>query len=310
MEEKRRTIVGGRSRGNRLIVDFPRNIEILIKKAKVDDEFRRKLLDDPLKAAGSIELELSDQEIKILKNVPASMLQTIIDNTPVPSQHIEAFRNARKAAVLVLLLGTTAVVPPLAAAGQMEAPTFSIEQYDESRVRMASIQKALENYKTTRGRYLTTQEWEESINPLSEYLANSELYDPWNRKFHYADYKEGGEIVDYRLESTGLDIYSYLDNIPCPHDTEKHLFLEDPPIMIQYPVQDQSIKFKAQTELRAEHQNPRVLVNWYLDDKKIGQTSGAHTLDVKLQPGEHTLSLIDENDYTTSVSFTVSDRSY
>jgi len=303
MDEKRRTIVGGRSLGNRLLVDFPRSIEILLKKAKADDEFRKSLLQDPVHAAESIELELSEQEINTLKNVPVSVLQTIIENTPVPKQHIDAFRTARNAAVLALLLGTTAVVPPLAAAGIREIPTSSAEQYDEARTRMNAIQRALESYKGEYGRYLTTQEWEANMNPFPEYIQNSELFDPWHRKFHYADYKEGGEIVGYRLESTGLDINSYFDNIFCPADAEKHAFLEDSPITIQYPREGQAIKSGPQTELRASHQNPRVIVDWYLDDRNAGRTVGNNVLSVDLQPGKHTLLLVDENDYRSTVSF-------
>lgn len=307
MEEKRRTIVGGRSRGNRLLGNFPRGIEILLKKAKVDDAFRQRLLQDPFSAAESIELELSEQESKTVKNIPLSMLQTIINNTPVPKQYENTFRTAQKAAVLVLLLGTTAVIPSVTATGVEEGPTFSTEQFDVARERMAAVQNALEVYKAEKGRYPSTQEWLDEINPLSAYLPNSDLYDPWHRKFHYEDFKEGGTIVNYRLESFGLDINSPVDNIPCPAETAAHIFLEDPPMKIVYPGRDHIVNAGSANELQAEHLNPKVLVDWYLDDQKVGQTAGSNVVPIELKPGKHTLRLVDENNYSTSITFIVAE---
>jgi len=307
MEEKRRTIVGGRSRGNRLLGNFPRSIEILLKKAKVDEAFRECVLRDPLAAAASIELELSEQEIITLKNIPQSMLITIIENTPVPKQYVTTFRTAQKAAVLVLLLGTTAVIPAVTATGVEEGPTFSAEQFDVARERMAAVQAALEVYKSEQGRYPTTEEWQENINPLSGYVPNSDLYDPWHRKFHYEDYKEGGAVVNYRLESIGLDINSPVDNIPCPTDTGMHLFLQDSPIRIIYPGEDTAVPAGSTVQFQAEHKNPKVLVDWYLDDEKIGQTAGAAMISTALTPGLHKLLLVDENNYRTSLSFTAAE---
>jgi membrane carboxypeptidase/penicillin-binding protein PbpC len=307
MEEKRRTIVGGRSRSNRLLENFPRSIEVLLKKARVDDAFRELLLQNPFTAAESIELHLGEQEINTLKNIPQSLLKMVIDNTPVPKQHVQTFRTAKKAAVLVLLLGTTVIVPPVTAAGVAEAPTFSTEQYELASERMAAVQRALEAYKTDHGRYPSTEEWLETLSPLAAYLPNSDLYDPWHRKFHYEDFKEGGKIVNYRLESIGLDINSPIDNIPCPKDTVQHLFLEESPINILYPSRDQVIRTELQIEFRAEHQNSKVLIDWYLDGDKVGQTVGNNVLSVEVKSGEHTLLLVDENDYSTSANFTVID---
>ena len=291
MEEKRITIVGGRSSGNRLLENFPRSIEILLKKARVDDAFRESVLQNPFAAAKSIELELSEQEINTLKNIPQSLLRPIIDNTSVPKQHVQAFRTAKKAAVLVLLLGTTVIVPQIAATGAREAPTFSTEQYQLASERMAMVQRALEAYKNDYGRYPSTNEWLQIPSPLTAYIPNSDLYDPWHRKFHYEDFKEGGRIVSYRLESTGLDINSPIDNIPCPNDTAQHLFLEDSPINILHPSGDRVVKTGPQIEFRAEHQNSNVLIDWYLDGEKVGQTVGNSVLWVEVKSGDHTLQL-------------------
>ena len=305
MENKRRTIVGGRSRGTRLAGNFPRSVEVLLKKAKVDNGFREILIRDPLAAAGSIELELTVSEIGMLKNIPEPMLRTIIDNTPVPKQHVHTFRTAQKAAVLALLLGTTAVMPSVTATGQEEDPMFSSDQFDLASERMASVQHALELYKTEHGRYPSTQEWQAVDNPLTVFISNSDLFDPWQRKFHYEDFKEGGEIVGYRLESVGLDVNSPVDNIPCPVDGGKHLFLTESPLSILYPETAIRIDSAGIAELKAVHDNPRVIVTWYLDGKEVGQTVGENTLDVRLTPGKHTLKLVDENDYFAVVTFSV-----
>ena len=99
MNDERRTIVGGRSRSNRLVGDFPRGIEILLKKASVDPVFRQFLLQDPLTAAQSIELDLKPVEISILNNTPISILQRMIASIRVPKQHVNTFRTGKTAAI-------------------------------------------------------------------------------------------------------------------------------------------------------------------------------------------------------------------
>ena len=222
-----RTIVGGRSRSNRLAGEFPRGIEILLKKARVDAAFRARLLKDPLSAAASISLELSRQEIHIIDSTPQSLLQAMISNTHVPKQHVNTFRTAKTAAILALILGSTVVVPPLAAAGAGAMPSASTEQIELVRQRMAAVQDALEAFRLDNGRYPSNEEWTATSGPLTDYLSVSDLYDPWERKLHYQAIKEGETIVNYRLESLGLDAESTEDNIPCPIAPEDHRFNEE-----------------------------------------------------------------------------------
>ena len=67
-ESVRTTIVGGRPPGSgQPIGPIPRGIEILLKKAAVDTEFREILLDDPNQAAAAIELELEPVESAMLQ---------------------------------------------------------------------------------------------------------------------------------------------------------------------------------------------------------------------------------------------------
>jgi membrane carboxypeptidase/penicillin-binding protein PbpC len=107
------------------------------------------------------------------------------------------------------------------------------------------------------------------------------------------------------LESVGLDINSPLDNIPCPTNSGEHLFLQESPITILYPGANHRVASGGPIELKAEHDNPRVVINWYVDGKNVGQTVGNNVLSVHLEAGNHTLEVVDENDYSSTVTFTV-----
>ena len=76
MKSISRTIVGGRSGDDPSFGRFPRGIEILLKKAKVNLSFRSFFLSDPFSAAASIELDLKDNEKKILSSI-TDALQTL-----------------------------------------------------------------------------------------------------------------------------------------------------------------------------------------------------------------------------------------
>ncbi len=86
------TIVGGRPPGSGTKVGaIPRGIEVLIKKASVDPEFRRLLLEKRGEAAKEIELELTEVERNTLSSIPAEQLEKIIDNTKVRPEHRAIF---------------------------------------------------------------------------------------------------------------------------------------------------------------------------------------------------------------------------
>ncbi|MCL2709747.1 MAG: Os1348 family NHLP clan protein [Planctomycetaceae bacterium] len=106
-ESVRTTIVGGRPPGSgQPLGPVPRGIEILLKKAVVDPEFRKLLLDDPNKAAVSIELELQPVEQAMLQTLPKEQLATVIDKTEVPEPHRRAFLGTAAATMLALLTGS------------------------------------------------------------------------------------------------------------------------------------------------------------------------------------------------------------
>lgn len=308
MSDERRTIVGGRSRSDRLVGEFPRSIEILLKKASVDSVFKQLLLRDPLNAAQSIVLDLKPVEINILTNTSISILQSMISNIRVPKQHIKTFRTGTIAAIFAVLMSTT-VVSPLLAGGQMDLPEQGIDQEELARERMIVIQGALEAYRNDQGSYPSTSAWFEIPDLLSEYTPLSEIYDPWKRKFHYKALKEGGEIVNYKLESLGIDDEYFDDNIPCPIDTDGHRFTGISPINILYPLEENKIIMDdlpdGTLQFRAEHENERVLVDWYLNDVRVGITLKIHNLIIRPDRGEYTLLLVDENEESAGIIFSI-----
>jgi type II secretory pathway pseudopilin PulG len=304
MKEENRTIVGGRPGADRAAGDFPRGVEILLKKAKADPQFRELLLQEPIAAAQSLSLWLSEGETRMLRSIPKSLMETMVAHTVVPRQHIKIFQNAKTAGVLALLLASTVVMPSFAAAG-VETPQAAPAEQTLAKERMQEVQKALEAYRKEHGRYPSTSEGLEMPNPLSDYLpAAAQIYDPWQRKLHYLAFKEQGKIVNYLLESLGPKEASYYDNITCPLDTEAHRFPEMSPVRVIYPEPGCTIQaFGKSLLLKAEHANRRVIVKWYLDDVEVGSTTGTHELSVKAQPGFHQLLLKDENEYSALVHF-------
>jgi hypothetical protein len=114
-----RTIVGSRPPDHPGIPeDVPRGIEVLLRKAAVDAEFRDRLVTDPKGAATSIGLALSPGEKAILGSVPADALTGMIDRVEVPDEHQSVFRGRIAAAMLALVAGTAfACAPPGIAPG-------------------------------------------------------------------------------------------------------------------------------------------------------------------------------------------------
>ena len=79
---------------------IPRGIEVLVKKASVDPDFKTLLLQKRAEAAEEIGLELEPAEMAMLTAVPAAQLKTIIARTSVPQQHRRAFLGKAAAAML------------------------------------------------------------------------------------------------------------------------------------------------------------------------------------------------------------------
>jgi len=79
---------------------IPRGVEILVRKASVDPEFKRLLLSDRTEAARQIDLPLDPGEAVMLAAVPAEQLEAIIARTNVPQEHRRAFLGTAAAAMV------------------------------------------------------------------------------------------------------------------------------------------------------------------------------------------------------------------
>jgi len=124
-EAVRTTIVGGQPPGpGRVVGDVPRGIEILVKKASVDAEFRALLLARRQEAAAEIGLKLEAGEEVMLRAAPPSQLEAIIDHTKVDPRHRTALLSW-SAAVIVAALGVAVAgcFPPVAGGSRPDNPT-------------------------------------------------------------------------------------------------------------------------------------------------------------------------------------------
>ena len=121
-EAVRTTIVGGRPPGSGQPVGaIPRGIEVLVKKASVDPQFREVLLEERAAAAGRIGLELQPAEALMLAAVPREQLEAIIARTTVPTEHRRAFLG-QAAAAMVAALGVLAAGREAVAQGARPDP--------------------------------------------------------------------------------------------------------------------------------------------------------------------------------------------
>ena len=113
-EAVRTTIVGGRPAGSgRGTGITPRGIEVLLKKAAVDAEFRELLYEERIRAAEAIGLELDAAESAMLKAIPREQLESIIARTLVPVEQRRVFLG-RMAAPMLALLGVAVTGCPRA----------------------------------------------------------------------------------------------------------------------------------------------------------------------------------------------------
>jgi hypothetical protein len=82
------------------VPSVPRGIEVLLKKAAVDEAFKTVLLERPMAAAGAIGLKLGDTEATMLRAVPAAQLEDMVAHTEVPTAARPAFMGSDAAAML------------------------------------------------------------------------------------------------------------------------------------------------------------------------------------------------------------------
>ena len=82
---------------------LPRGIEVLIRKAAIDVEFRKTLFKDRVAAAKEIQLDMAPLEQEILKSIEWPQLEAIIHSTRVPETQRQAFLGNSAQAMLVAL---------------------------------------------------------------------------------------------------------------------------------------------------------------------------------------------------------------
>jgi hypothetical protein len=103
------TIVGGRPPGSGRGWDStPHGIELLVKKAAVDEQFRAKLLEQRGMAAAQLELVLSPAETAMLASVPQAQLEAMIAASPVRPAERPAYLGRTAAVILAALTAGTA----------------------------------------------------------------------------------------------------------------------------------------------------------------------------------------------------------
>jgi len=126
-EAVRTTIVGGRPPGSgQSVGDIPRGIEILVKKAAVDPEFRELLLLKRAEAANEIGLTLDPAEAMMLRAAPAEQLEVVIDRTVVPREHRRVFLGKAAAAMLAALgLGQAGCDQPAPTGSRPDEPAVT-----------------------------------------------------------------------------------------------------------------------------------------------------------------------------------------
>lgn len=122
-KEQGHTIVGGRPEGNRSLGSgIPRALEVLVKKAAVDEQFKSELLQKRDKLAEELNLPLDASEKAMLGCVPAEHLEQMIRHTQVPENQKQHLVGASAAAIVALVAQLTFASPVQA----LDAPAAQI----------------------------------------------------------------------------------------------------------------------------------------------------------------------------------------
>ena len=109
---------------------IPRGVEVLVKKAAIDPDFKQILMERRAKAADEIGLTLEPTEATMLAAVPAKQLETIIANTKVSEVSRAAFMG-RAATVMLAALGAVTAQGCSSATGSRPVPPPKKDQEQE-----------------------------------------------------------------------------------------------------------------------------------------------------------------------------------
>ncbi len=105
-QDQGHTIVGGRpAAAKSQRTDIPRGLELLIKRAAIDSEFRITLLEKREKLIEELQIPLDESEKAMLACVPAEHLEKMIAATEVPTSQKRALRTGSVAAMVALMTG-------------------------------------------------------------------------------------------------------------------------------------------------------------------------------------------------------------
>jgi len=208
------TIVGGRPPGSGKDVDkVPRGIEILVKKASVDPEFKEALLEERSAAAGRIELSLDPTEITILNSIPQQHLEGIIATTKVNPNIQQAFLCGTAAVMLAALTATSALGDDWGAA------TKGIRPDDSDGAMTLGIRPAIVEYENKTTHFIISPEDANLKTGILEIKAEDRLSGFPLRKvevfFTKVDTQEANQTFTTNGKGyTGLDGVYRIEGVP------------------------------------------------------------------------------------------------
>ncbi len=175
--------------------NYPRGLEILLKKASVDEDFAKVLLESPEEAARLISLDLQDSERRILLDTPRTTLETMIRHTTLKRQELSAFKTMSASLMLAAVIPASS---PGSRSGsdrrrlRIQGTTVQGDPA-QCRIDLATMQAALEAYAADHDGFVSTADWHGPNNPLTKYLSTGTIpYDPWANPYHYEGVEEGG----------------------------------------------------------------------------------------------------------------------
>jgi hypothetical protein len=124
---------------------IPRNLEVLIKKASVDPEFRRLLLDKRAESAREIDLDLSPAEATLLAGIPRDQLEKIIQNTKVPPEQRDVFSGSLGKIMLATVVATVAIGIFMPSLGHTLTPEQRERMLRREELLKSELEKAMDS---------------------------------------------------------------------------------------------------------------------------------------------------------------------
>jgi hypothetical protein len=139
-DQQGHTIVGGRPQAPRSMrTDIPRGLEILIKKASVDPEFKAELLKKREKFAEELNIQLDASEAAMLACVPVSHLEKMIQATEIPQAQQKMLAGASTAAIVALIAQLALAPVPGKAADQVGNDSHTTSLQDNDALQLAIL---------------------------------------------------------------------------------------------------------------------------------------------------------------------------